>query len=455
MKQLIISSMLMFVMQWAIGQQSIDKLPKINKVVANDQSTVNISGDNGEASISYDKGEGKPYRVKEGVLYIDGASSVELTISNLSQIEANDASSVNIGGGMSKGFEAIGKDASTLNIEGNLDKVVVQGHDAATVNLSGSCSSLNVTSNDASSVNAGGMKADYVVAKSYDASSVTVNGQKNIDTQINDQSNIEILKGANAEGDEGIAITENEVEIEGDAEGDVYVDEGDLQFGKDMEKWSKKKLKWRPDQRVWSGIELSMVGFSDKFGSFDVADKDKLWRVEQPSLSLHLNLFEDKFKLGTEYVKFVTGFGFQWDVIRLQEDVNLVNTKDSVLIMPSLFAGELKKNTLVLGQIQIPLLLNFNTSPGRKRNFHIDAGVVVGYRFKQRQKQEISTTYKVDSESKVKSQFHQNPFDFTGTVRLGIGSWSVFGMYDLATLYKKNEGPQFNVWNIGVTVIPF
>ena len=452
MKQLIISSMLLFVMQWGIGQQNIDKLPKINKVVSNDQSTVNISSDNGEASITYDKTDGKPYRVKEGVLYIDGVNSVSINLSNLNQVESNDASSMNLSGGMSKGFEAVANDASMLNIDGDLDKVVAQSNDAATINLSGSCSSLNVTSNDAASINAGGMKSAYVVAKSYDVSNVTVYGQKNIDTQINDQSNIEILKEANENAEEGMEITENEVEIEN--EGDVYMEEGDLQFGKDMEKWGKKKLKWRPDQRVWSGIELSMVGFSDKFGSFSVADADKLWKIEQPSLSIHLNLVEDKFKLGTEYIKLVTGVGFQWDILRLKEDINLINTRDSVTAVLSTF-GELEKNTLVLGQLTIPCLLNFNTKPGSKKNFHIDAGIVMGIRFKQRQKQEISTSYKVDSESKVKSQFHQNPIDFTGTVRLGIGSWSVFGMYDLATLYKKNEGPQLNVWNVGVTIVPF
>lgn len=453
MKQLIISSMLLFATQWVIGQ-NIDKLPKINKIVTNDQTSVMIEADQGDARITYDGGDGsKPYRVKEGVLYIDGPNSVSVGVSNLNQLEANDASTVVVSGGMSKGFEAIGKDAATINISGNLDKVVVQSNDASTINLTGSCSSLNVVSNDASSVNAGDMKAEYVVAKSYDVASVTVNGKKNIDTQINDQSNIEILKEAITEMDDSMSITEREIEIEND--GDVYMDEGDLQFGKDMEKWSKKKLKWRPDQRVWSGIELSMVGLTDELFGFDVAEADKLWKIEQPSLSIHLNLFEEKFKLGTEYVKFVTGLGFQWDILRLKEDVNLVNTKDNVTAVLSGFDGELEKNTLVLGQIQVPLLLNFNTNPGKKRNFHIDAGVVVGYRFKQRQKQEISTTYKVDIESKVKSQFHQNPFDFSGTVRLGVGSWSVFGMYDLATLYKKNEGPQFNVWNIGVTVIPF
>jgi len=450
MRQLIISSMLLLTSTWVIAQDIADKLPRINKVVSNDQASVIIEKDNGEASISYDKSENKPYRIKEGTLYVDGASNVVVRISNLNQLEANDASVVDVNGGLSNGFEIVGKDASSITVSGNMDKIVVETNDASSVYLNGECTSLNVKANDASVVSAGDMKASFVVAKSYDASSITVRGEKNIDTQINDMSNIEILKEAMDDMPDSVSITEHEVE----PNADVYA-EGDLQFGKEMDKWNRKKLKWRPDQRVWAGFELSMTGLTNELFKFQPDADHNIWTIEQPSVSLHLNLFEKKFRLGTEYLKLVTGLGFQWDILRLKEDVKLLNTKDNVQIVPSEFGDDLKKNNLVLGQIQVPVLLNINTNPGSKRNFHIDGGVVVGYRFKQRLKQEISTSYKTDIESKTKSQFHQNPFDFSATVRLGIGSWSVFGMYDLATLYKKNEGPQLNVWNIGVTVIPF
>lgn len=447
--------MLVFVMQFAFGQQNIDKLSRINKIVVNDRSSVTISADNGEPSISYEEQGSKPYRVKEGVLFLDGASSIEVTVSNLSQLEVNDAATVAVNGGTAKGFEVVTNDASTTNVDCNLDKVVVVTNDASTISLTGSCNSLNITSNDASMVSAGEMRAEYAVAKSYDASSIIVNGVKNIDTQINDMSNIEILKEANDDMEDSTRIIQREIEIDTEDNEDVYVEEGDLNFGKDMDKWSKKKLKWRPDQRVWSGIELSMVGLSDKAFDFGVSEDDELWKIEQPSVSLHINIFEHKFKLGTEHLKFVSGFGLQWDFLRFKQDISLLNTKDSVQAVLISGNQEIKKNTLVLAQMQIPLLLNINTNPGSKRNFHIDGGVVVGYRFAQRLNQEFDQPYKTDVETKVKSQFHQNPFDFSATVRLGVGSWSVFGMYDLGSLYKKDEGPGFKVWNVGLTIIPF
>ncbi|MBK8843760.1 MAG: outer membrane beta-barrel protein [Saprospiraceae bacterium] len=457
MKQLFISTMLMLVMQLAYGQDNTDKLSRITKIVTNDPSTVTIDSDNGEASIAYSQETAKPYRVKEGVLFIDGANEVRITTSNLSQLETNDASTAVVNGGLSNGFEVIGNDASSVAIYASLNKVVVQSNDASSISLSGTCSSLNVVANDASTVQAGDMKAEFVVAKSYDAATIIVTGITNIDTQINDESNIEILRDAISDMADSVNIVEREVEVEGGSEADIYNGDDDLNFGKDMDKWSKKKLKWRPNQRVWAGIELSMVGFSDKVFEFGTSDADNLWKIDQPSVSLHINLFEHKYKLGTDYLKFVSGLGFQWDFLRLKEDVTIINSKDKVDIVAYPNGQELKKNTLILGQIQIPLLLNINTNPGSKRNFHIDGGVVVGYRFKQQLNQEFnsSSSYKTQVETKIKSQFHQNPFDISGTVRLGIGNWSVFGMYDMASLYKKDEGPGFKVWNVGVTVIPF
>ncbi|HQW70825.1 MAG TPA: DUF2807 domain-containing protein, partial [Saprospiraceae bacterium] len=169
MKQLFISTMLMLVMQLAYGQDNTDKLSRITKIVTNDQSTVTIDSDNGEASISYSQETGKPYRVKEGVLFIDGANEVRITTSNLSQLETNDASTAVVNGGLSNGFEVIGNDASSVAIYASLNKVVVQSNDASSISLSGTCSSLNVVANDASTVQAGDMKAEFVVAKSYDA----------------------------------------------------------------------------------------------------------------------------------------------------------------------------------------------------------------------------------------------------------------------------------------------
>jgi len=160
MKQLFISTMLMLVMQLAYGQDNTDKLSRITKIVTNDQSTVTIDSDNGEASISYSQETGKPYRVKEGVLFIDGANEVRITTSNLSQLETNDASTAVVNGGLSNGFEVIGNDASSVAIYGSLNKVVVQSNDASSISLSGTCSSLNVVANDASTVQAGDMKAE-------------------------------------------------------------------------------------------------------------------------------------------------------------------------------------------------------------------------------------------------------------------------------------------------------
>ncbi|MCO6461660.1 MAG: outer membrane beta-barrel protein [Saprospiraceae bacterium] len=447
MRKIIFMTLLLSISGYGYAQDGTILLPRINKIVASDNSIVKIKQDDGTSSMELKSGNKSNYEIEDGVLSFEGIVNAVVRISNLNQIKAEDVSNITVEGGLSKGVEIVGKDASKIKVDGQLDKVVVEANDATNIKLEGKCNSLNITAHDASKVH-GGMKSDYLVAKSYDVANIQIAGDKYVDTQINDQSNIEILKAPSVEGADTISlpdITPPE---------DVYV-EGDIDMDKDVDKWNKKKLKWRPAQRVWAGFEMSVVGLSNELFEFQPNEQNPLWRLDQPSVSFHVNLLEHKFKLGTEYLKFVTGLGFQWDILRFKNDVTLVNSRDKVELLPSAFGTELKKNNLVLGQIQIPLLLNINTNPGNKYNFHIDGGVVVGYRFKQYQKQSVYTNYKTTIEQTTSSQFHQNPFDFSATVRLGIGDWSIFGMYDLASLYQKNEGPDLKSWNIGITIIPF
>lgn len=448
MKQAIISTILIFASIGMYAQSQFTKLPRINKVITQDNAIVTIVEETvGNSGISISSGNKEGYRIKEGNLYIDGNISAIIAVTNLNQIEVNDVSVVTVTGGFAKGFEVISNDASRITINGTMDNVVLDANDASYVTLKGSANSLNVKANDASKVD-GDMLAKHIFAKSYDVSNITVYGDKYVDTEINDQSKIEILKNPSSVDADSSAIDIQQMDNDDN-------DQDTDKISKEVEKWNKKKIKWRPNQRVWSGFEMSVAGHSNKVFQFQPDNQNNLWTIEQPSVAFHLNLFEHKFKLGTEYLKFLNGIGFQWDVLRLKNDVTLTNARDKVEMNYSQYGSDLKKNNLILGQIQVPLLLNINTKPGSKYNFHIDGGVVVGYRFKQVQKQEIAIDYKTDINQNIKSQFHQNPFDFSATVRLGIGEWSIFGMYDIASIYKKDEGPQLHGWNIGVTLVPF
>lgn len=449
MKQNIFCIILILGSIYAQAQNNYTQLPRINKVVLNDNSNVTIIEENADQSgISVTSNKKPGYRVKEGVLYIDDQSIAKIAINNLNQIEANDVSVVTLNGGFSKGLEVIANDATRVKINGNLDVVVIEANDASYITLDGKANSLNVKTNDASKVD-GSIIAKHLFAKSFDVSRIVVYGDKYVDTQVNDHSNIEILKNPSTKStvSDSVIVEEETIRHEMDDQFDGV--------GKDIEKWNKKKIKWRPNQRVWSGFEMSVTGLSNDLFDFQPNELHEQWAIEQPSVSFHINILEHKFRLGTDYVKFLSGLGMQWDVLRLKKDVTLQNSRDKIQLVDSQYGTDLKKNNLILGQIQIPLLLNFNTKPGSKYNFHIDGGVVVGYRFKQVQKQEIVVDYKTSIDQNIKSQFHQNPFDFSATLRLGVGEWSVFGMYDLTSLYKKNEGPQLKVWNIGVTIIPF
>lgn len=446
MKQLTFFALCLMLAFNASGQETTESLPKIMKISIQDAAKVRIVGGTEEGRITFE-GSIKPYKVRNGVLEIGNNAKVTIEIGNLNQVEMEDASKLTMEGGAGKGFELIVNDVSQANIDADLENVSVESNDASSVDIRGTAKSLHVNANDASSVRAGELKADVVIARSYDAAYIKVKAVKSIDTQINDVSRIETIRSPDPSRVDSTVIEVNDIKI-------TIEDESKKDTSYDMD-WDKKKIKWRPRSRIWAGFEMSIVGLSEEAFGFKVNARDSLWKIDQPSVSLHLNFFEHRFKLGTEYLTLLTGLGYQVDFLRLQENVNLVNSAQGVNIQRVDNIPEYKKNTLLLQQLNIPVLLNINTSPGTKKNFHIDGGVIIGYRFKQTQVQKWDESFKTEVEMKARSNYHQNQFNLAGTVRLGFNGWSVFGIYGLNDLYKKDKGPDFNVWNIGVTLIPF
>ncbi|HMT77371.1 MAG TPA: hypothetical protein PKA44_06635, partial [Saprospiraceae bacterium] len=200
MKQLIFSTLILFLSMnmyaqsnSSEGANSKQDLSKFSKIVVNDNAIVTIKQDDGTPGIRDNNGKKLDFDVKNGVLNINGIKNVTIACSNVSQIEGNDVAQITVSGGLSKSVEIIGNDASKININATLENVVVEGNDATKIELAGSCKSLNIKTNDASLVE-GDMTSDYFFGKSYDVSNIKIAGSKFVDTEINDQSNIEILK---------------------------------------------------------------------------------------------------------------------------------------------------------------------------------------------------------------------------------------------------------------------
>jgi hypothetical protein len=104
--------------------------------------------------------------------------------------------------------------------------------------------------------------------------------------------------------------------------------------------------------------------------------------------------------------------------------------------------------------VNVPLLLEFNTSDKPHKSFHIAAGVIGGYKLTSRTKREYEIDGAAVKEIK-KDDYNINPFRLDATVRVGYGDFTLFGTYSLTTLFERNKGPELYPFSVGIRIMPF
>jgi Outer membrane protein beta-barrel domain len=116
-----------------------------------------------------------------------------------------------------------------------------------------------------------------------------------------------------------------------------------------------------------------------------------------------------------------------------------------------------KKNKLGTAYIEAPLELRFSSNPGNpnksfKVALGIKGGLLVGAHIKQKT---LQTSSGATLNEYIEKQFSKRFFNsnrFAGTLRIGYGVFSVFGTYQINSLFKEGLGPDVRPFTIGLTL---
>ena len=116
-----------------------------------------------------------------------------------------------------------------------------------------------------------------------------------------------------------------------------------------------------------------------------------------------------------------------------------------------------KKSKLATTYLEAPLELRFNSRPdnpnkGVKVALGVKAGLLVNAHIKQKTQQTSSGATINDYIEKETSKRFFNTSRFAGTARIGYGVFSVFGTYQINSLFKEGVGPDVRPWTIGLTL---
>lgn len=124
------------------------------------------------------------------------------------------------------------------------------------------------------------------------------------------------------------------------------------------------------------GVNLLM---DDNFSNTAPEGYEFLDQRPEKSIALNFNVADYELDLYRKNIMLVTGIGFSIQNYRFNSDAYLAPDSSNVTSIgdPSF---TLSKNKLVTGYINVPLLLEFNTSENPKKTFHFAFGVIGGVR---------------------------------------------------------------------------
>ncbi len=209
---------------------------------------------------------------------------------------------------------------------------------------------------------------------------------------------------------------------------------------------------------TWTGLYLGVNGYLTPDNSLDLKPEDAYLDLEyNNSISVNLNLWQQNLSLSrgsNSALGMYTGLGFSWNNYRFKNNIRLVHEDDQIGYITD-SEHNFKKNKLTVSHLNIPLMIEFQSSQRNPRSqFHMSAGVNLGIRLRSHTKQ----VYTSDG-SKVKDKdfqdFHLAPFRYEAIARVGWGKLNLFASYALNEMFREDKGPEIHPFSLGIRVLNF
>jgi len=155
--------------------------------------------------------------------------------------------------------------------------------------------------------------------------------------------------------------------------------------------------------------------------------------------------YQYEFRILKSSFSFVPGIGLSLERFKFKNnyviDYATSAIADGILMFaPGDTIPGIKKSQLITNYIEVPLELRYSTNPeDPARSFKISIGGRVGYMYDSFSK----VKYKENGEGKKiknKEDFNLTKFRYGVTARIGVGNFSIFGYYNLTSLFEDGKG---------------
>lgn len=204
----------------------------------------------------------------------------------------------------------------------------------------------------------------------------------------------------------------------------------------------------------WWIFDVGFSNYSDKSNYVTAAasgfvapgiNEDDLKLKGGKSRNVNVWFFMQKLNIAKHIVNLKYGLGLELNNYSF-DNTKLVFTKKPTNISES--ATEFSKVKLATDYLTVPIMLNFNFTPNRKKGFGLSGGISAGYLYSARYKSKDDGDVK-----KVKSDFNLESFKLSYIGELTLGPVRLYGSYAMKNIWEKgldmtpyNFGFRFSNW---------
>jgi hypothetical protein len=165
------------------------------------------------------------------------------------------------------------------------------------------------------------------------------------------------------------------------------------------------------------------------------------------SVNVNVWIFMQRLNLVKHVVNLKYGLGLELNNYRFDDERVHFLKNPTQVILDSAWTG-VDKNKLAADYLTVPVMLNFNFTPNRKRGFGFSAGASVGYLYSARQK--IKENGKKD---KTHGSFDLDPWKVSAIAEVQLGPVRLYGSHALSSMWTNgldqrpyNVGIRFSHW---------
>lgn len=161
------------------------------------------------------------------------------------------------------------------------------------------------------------------------------------------------------------------------------------------------------------------------------------------SINVNIWFFMQRLNVISHVVNLKYGMGLELNNYRYSRQITYQTDPTKVVIVPPA-TNKYSKNKLAADYLTVPVMLNFNFTPGRKNGFGFSGGVSAGYLYSSRQKIISGASGK----QKNKDDFDLRPWKLSYIGEVQLGPIKLYGSMATESMFKK--GLDQTPYNVGI-----